>query len=388
MSFAIDCWATTMGLAKDLLICVLGISLMLEPGLPAQEVTSQRPQPTSTLRLGERLTDEQAAALAKLALAGLDREFPNKPSTVMADEQSVQRPRQMFPAFYGCFDWHSAVHGHWLLVRILRQHPQVSNAAEIRQQLATHLTIENLAKEAAFFADDTHKSFERMYGWAWYLRLVLELHQSTDAEMQLWRANCRPLEEVLVRRIEAYLPLLTYPIRTGEHPDTGFALGQILDYARGVDNQTLADLVVQRGKDFYTKDRLYPFHYEPSGHDFFSSGLNEADFMRRVLPPDAYSTWLDNFLGQWSKPEQVTFVTPVVVSDVTDGKLVHLAGLDLNRAWCLQGIANGLPASDWRRAALLASAQAHLDVGMGYVFSGHYEGEHWLATFALYALTQ
>lgn len=378
-----------MGWAKYFLLGVLGIGLMSEPGSCAQETVPPTTLSTHpTLRLGERLSNEQAAALAKLALAGLNREFPNKPSTVMANEQAVQRPRAMFPAFYGCFDWHSAVHGHWLLVRILRQYPQVSNAAEIRQQLAAHLTAENLAQEAAFFADDTHKSFERMYGWAWYLRLVQELHESNDPEMQQWRAHCRPLEEVLVRRIEAYLPLLTYPIRTGEHPDTGFALGQILDYARSVNNASLTELVIRRGGEFYSTDRNYPFHYEPSGHDFFSSGLNEADFMRRIMPAQEFAKWLDDFLGPWPNSKQVTFVTPVVVSDVTDGKLVHLAGLDLNRAWCLQGIARGLPENDPRRAALLESAQAHLDVGMSYVFSGHYEGEHWLATFALFALTQ
>lgn len=368
---------------------MIGLSLLFLFALNAVgQTTASKANQESQFRLGQKLTDQQAADLARLALKGLDQEFPNKPSTVMANEQSVKRPRDMFPAFYGCFDWHSAVHGHWLLVRILRDHPHVANADEIRQRLSVHLTAENLAREAEFFADDTHKSFERMYGWAWFLRLVLELDGATDPDMKTWREHCRPLEAVLVRRIEAYLPLLTFPIRTGEHPDTGFALGQILDYARGVNNQALAELVIRRGHEFYDRDRDYPFRYEPSGHDFFSSGLNEADFMRRILPPQEYSEWLTGFIGEWPQSSQVTFVTPVTVSDVTDGKLVHLAGLDLNRAWCLQGIVAGLPEHDPRREALLASAQAHLDVGMGYVFSGHYEGEHWLGTFALYALLQ
>jgi hypothetical protein len=351
---------------------------------------SQEPQPTLTELpvLGRPLSNQQAAALANLALAGLDREFPNKPSNVLGSSASVLTPKEMFPAFYGCFDWHSSVHGHWLLVRVLRQFPDLAQAAEIRSRLAAHFTAENLAKEAAFFADDLNKSYERMYGWAWLLRLVAELNDWDDPDAKQWRANLRPLEEVLIKRIKAYLPLLSYPIRTGEHPDTGFALGQILDYARATENRELEELVVRRAKDYFLNDFDYPTRYEPSGQDFFSSGWNEADLMRRILDPAEFSVWLDRFIPSLTLGELGPLLQPVEVTDVTDGKLVHLAGLNLSRAWCQNGIASALAKDDPRRDLLLKVAAEHTAAGLKTVFSGHYEGEHWLGTFALYSLTE
>ncbi len=354
-------------------------AIMAQATIPAPEVLS---------KLGERLTVEQGSALARLALAGLDREFPNKPSNVLAAAESVVPPKELFPAFYGCFDWHSSVHGHWLLVRVLREWPEGPLAGEIRQRLAAHFTADNLAKEAAFFADDLNKSYERMYGWAWLFRLVTELHTWDDPDAKVWRANLRPLEEVLVRRSLAYLPLLSYPIRTGEHPDTGFALGQLLDYARTVGNRELEELVTRRARDYFLADRDYPARYEPSGQDFFSSGWNEADLMRRILPPEEFSHWLEGFLPGLTRGELGPFLQPVEVTDVTDGKLVHLAGLNLSRAWCQNGIANSLPTHDPRKEILLNAAREHTSAGLKTVFSGHYEGEHWLGTFALYALAE
>ncbi len=325
---------------------------------------------------------------AEMVLKGIDTEFPNKMSIIYTDRDQIKPPQQTFAAFYGCFDWHSSVHGHWLLVRLLKMHPEMPAAARVRAALARHLTLENIRAEARFFARDEHKSFERMYGWAWYLRLVIELNNWPDADGRKWRENLRPLEELLVARTTNYLPLLTFPIRTGEHPDTGFALGQILDYARAMDLPDLEQLVVRRAKEFYLSDVDYPVQYEPSGHDFFSSCWNEADLMRRVLATEEFATWLVSFLPEL--PSQLTdgTIVPVAVSDLTDGKLVHLAGLNLNRAWCMRAVANALPAADPLRTPLLKSSAAHLDAGLDYVNSGHYEGDHWLATFGLFAMIQ
>jgi hypothetical protein len=335
-------------------------------------------------RLGDRLSNEQVMGFANLALRGIDQEYPNKPSNVMSGPQSVQSPSEMHPAFFGCFDWHSSVHGHWMLVRLLKHYPKCSLASEIRSKLNQHLTETKLRAEAAYFKLPENRSFERTYGWAWFLRLVAECETWNDPDAQRWRAYLRPLETLLVDRIRDYLPKLTYPIRTGVHPNTAFALGQILDYARIVGNNSLESLVIARSNAYFLEDEDYPLHYEPSGQDFFSAGWNEADLMRRILTQDAFGTWLSEWLPALGKPDAIS--KPVEVSDVTDGKIVHLAGLDLSRAWCMQGVAASLPKADLRRQVLLQSAVAHARLGFKYVFSGHYEGEHWLATFAVYAL--
>lgn len=328
--------------------------------------------------IGQSLSDKQVTLFAELALKNIDIEYPNKPSNVLAGPESIRSPKEMHPAFYGSFDWHSSIHGHWMLVRLLKVYPECSVREKIRASLNQHLTAENLKAETAYFLEKQSKSFERMYGWAWTFRLAAELKTWDDADGKKWAANLRPLEELLVKRTMDYLPKLTYPIRTGIHPDSGFALGQALDYARTIGNKPLEELIVKRSRDFYLADKNYPFSYEPSGQDFFSSGLNEADLMRRVLSADEYATWLDKFI------DDLSILKPVEVSDVTDGYIVHLAGLDLSRAWCMQGIASALPKGDPRIAALNKSASAHMKMGLGYVFSGHYEGEHWLATFAIY----
>ena len=304
----------------------------------------------------------------------------------MVSDASVQSPKEMHPAFYGCFDWHSSVHGHWMLVKLLKEFPTCSVADRMREKLATSLTAENINQETEYFLEKHNRSFERMYGWAWLLRLAAELHQWDDEQGKQWRENLRPLEKVIVDRTLDYLPKLSYPIRTGVHPDSGFALGQALDYARIVKNSVLEKLIVDRTRAFYLADKAYPDRYEPSGQDFFSSGLNEADLMRRVLPEAEFSAWFTQFLPDISTGKSNLF-DPVEVSDVTDGKIVHLAGLDLSRGWCFQGIASALPESDPRVKELKNVAAKHAQAGYKYVFSGHYEGEHWLATFAIYLHT-
>ena len=339
------------------------------------------------LRLGQRMTDEQLTDLARLALRGIDIEYPNKPSQVMTGPESILSPRQLHPAFYGCYDWHSSVHGHWMLVRLLRCYPECPLQEEIRKALDQHLTDEYIRAEAEYFLSKDNRSFERMYGWAWALRLAAELESMDGAEPRRWRETIRPLEKVLLDATAEYLPKLEYPVRTGVHPDTGFALAQCLDYAREVGNRELERLVIQRSRDYFLADRDYPFDYEPSGEDFFSSGMNEADLMRRVLPPDEFGPWLNRFWPGLQSAADAALPQPVEVSDVTDPKLVHLAGLNLSRAWCLDGLARSLPENDPRRPKLRDLADRHAQAGFSYVFSGHYEGEHWLATFAVYALT-
>ncbi len=338
--------------------------------------------------LGDTLTEDQVVAFANLALNGLDTEYPNKPGHVFDGADTVAPPKQLTPAFYGSFDWHSSVHGHWMLIRLLRKFPDNRLDSEIREKLREHLSAENIKMEAAFFSEKRNKGFERMYGWAWYLRMVAECETWDDPDAKIWRENLRPLEEVLIKQAIDYLPLLQYPIRTGQHPDSGFALGQLLDYARAVGNQELETLVVKRANDFFAEDTDYPTRYEPSGHDFFSSCWNEADLMRRVLPQNEFVEWFDKFLPRLKEGESGNLLVPVEVTDVTDGKLVHLAGLDLSRGWCLQGIVSSLPADDPRIEMLKKAAADHAQMGYKYVFSGHYEGEHWLATFAIYLHTQ
>jgi len=335
-------------------------------------------------KLGARLTSDQVSAFAKLALANIHTEYPNKPGNVVWDKASVRTPREMHPAFYGCFDWHSSVHGHWMLVRLLKDYPGHPMQAEIREKLAQNLTSENLKKETDHFLEKHNSRFERMYGWAWFLRLAAELETWDDPQGKEWRESVRPLEDLLVENIFGYLPKLTWPIRTGVHPDLAFALGQELDYARVMQNEKLAALIEQRAKDYYLNDTDYPTKYEPSGQDFFSSCLNEADLMRRVLGQDEFVRWFDSYLPNLKRGEGGNLLTPVTVSDVTDGYIVHLAGLNLSRAWCMGGIAAALPVGDKRTKLLNAAAVSHAEKGFGYVFSGHYEGDHWLATFAIY----
>ena len=336
---------------------------------------------------GASLDNSRAAAFAQLALKGIDREYPNKPGEVLRGQADIMGPRAMHPAFFGSFDWHSSVHGHWLLVRLLKLHPDMPGAAEVRSRLGAHLSAANLAAEAAYFEPKDNHSFERMYGWAWTLRLALELKTWDDPDGRQWAKNLEPLEKRLVALIEDYLPRLTYPVRTGVHPDTAFALAQILDYARGVGDQGLAREVASRAREYFAADRDYPIFYEPSGEDFFSSGLNEADLLRRVMTREEFSRWLDGFvpglrsgnLGNWAKAAEV--------SDLSDDRIVHLVGLNLSRAWTMSGILSALAPDDPRRAVLEAAVKVHEAAGLKYVFSGQYGGEHWLATFAVYQVT-
>jgi hypothetical protein len=328
-----------------------------------------------------------AERFANLALACVDREFPNKPEQVLDDASDVRAPRAFHPAFFGCYDWHSSVHGHWLLTRILKTHPEVPSAPRIRAVFDEHFTAAAVEAETRYLDQKSNRAFERPYGWAWALRLVTDLATSDDPKLRAWRATLQPLEDGLVARYVAYLPKLTFPVRTGVHPNTAFALAQALDFARATGRQDFERVLVSRSHFYFGQDRSCALAYEPSGEDFFSPCLAEADLMRRVLPPREFARWLRGFLPQLSKGKTLR-LTPAIVTDPTDPKLVHLDGLNLSRAWMLRGIAQGLPPKDSRRAILLKAADAHAAAGLARVSSGNYEGEHWLATFAVYLLTE
>ncbi len=374
--------------AAIFLLAIFCLVCMTHP-IRSEEPDDAKEQPAVALpKFGQSLTVAQVDAFAQLALKNIHREYPNKTGDVLAGPEAVKSPKALHPAFYGCFDWHSSVHGHWMLVKLLKDYPQHPVCDSIRENLAINLTKENLDAEQAYFSADEHKSFERTYGWAWYLKLVAELDGWDDDQARQWRVDLKPLEDLLVKRTLDYLPKLSYPIRTGVHADSGFGLAFILDYARAVGNQALEQAIVDRARFFYLNDSDYPTLYEPSGQDFFSSCLNEADLMRRVLSREDFVQWFDAYLPNLRDGDGGNLLIPVEVSDVTDGYIVHLAGLDLSRAWCLQGIAASLPEDDARVALLKESAIAHADKGFSYVFSGAYEGEHWLATFAVYLLSR
>ncbi len=328
----------------------------------------------------------EGEAFSKLALACIDREFPNKPEHVLDSAADAKVPRDFHPAFFGCFDWHSSVHGHWMLVRLLKTSPDLASGKEIRSRLAAHFTGEAMATEARYLDIRSNRSFERTYGWAWTLRLATELATWDDPDAKAWRANLEPLVKTIVARLKNFLPKLASPIRTGVHPNTAFALGEALDYARAAGDAELAALVARRAREYYGNDRACPLAYEPSGEDFFSPCLEEADLMRRVMPQAEFAKWLRAFLPGLTAGKPFP-LSPAVVTDPTDPRLVHLDGLNLTRAWTLRAVARALPTSDARRKILERAGDEHARSGLARVSSGNYEGEHWLASFAAYLLT-
>jgi hypothetical protein len=328
-----------------------------------------------------------AARFAGLALSCAHREYPNKIAHVMSGDEDAQPPRQLTPAFFGCYDWHSAVHGHWLLVRLLRLHPEEPFAGDARRALGRSLNPENLAAEVRYLEGEGRVSFERPYGLAWLLQLAAELRESGDPEIRTWSAALEPLERLAVARISEWLPNLTRPIRVGEHSQTAFAFGLILDWARIAGQPDVKQLITTRSRDFHLADRDCPLVYEPSGHDFLSPCIAEADLMRRVLEPAAFASWLDGFLPSLPTDGSNDWLEPGIVLDPTDPKLAHLDGLNLSRAWMLEGMAAGLPEGDDRIAGLRAAAGVHREAGLRSVTGEHYEGGHWLGTFAVYLVT-
>jgi len=334
------------------------------------------------------LTRDQASAFARLALKGVDQEFPNKPEHVLGGPGDVKGPKALHPAFFGCYDWHSSVHGHWMLARLLRLFPGLPEAGTIRGVLNDHLTAEKLQAEADYFARKEGKTFERPYGWAWLLKLAEELHAWDDPDARAWRDNLRPLAGAIAARYVEFFPKQTYPIRTGVHPNTAFGLAFAHDYARAVGDDKLKTLVEERARAYFAADADVPAAWEPGGSDFFSPSLSEADLMRRVLPPAEFRAWFARFLPGAGRGEPKALFLPATVTDRADPQLVHLDGLNLSRAWGMRSVAAILPADDPARAALATSAARHADAALAHVASGDYAGEHWLASFAVYLLTE
>jgi hypothetical protein len=345
-------------------------------------------RPTLAADPPSTLTPARASAFAKLALKGVDKEYPNKPEHVMAGPVDAKGPKALHPAFYGCYDWHSSVHGHWMLARLLRVVPDLPEAKEIRGVLDEHLTAEALKGEVEYFGRKESKSFERPYGWAWLLKLAEELHGWDDPDARRWSANLKPLADLIAARYVEFFPKQTYPIRTGVHPNTAFGLAFAHDYARATGDSSLKSLVEERARFYFGRDSDVPASWEPGGADFFSPSLMEADLMRRVLPAEEFKTWFAGFLPGASKGEPRSLFEPATVTDRLDPQLVHLDGLNLSRAWGMKRIAAGLPLGDPARMALESSSTRHAEAGLAHVASGDYAGEHWLASFAVYLLTK
>jgi hypothetical protein len=326
---------------------------------------------------------------AQLALDCVHREYPNKIAHVLNGDEDVRPPRELTPAFYGCFDWHSSVHAHWLLARLARVYPDAESAEPARAALARSLTDEHIVAEVRYFDAPGRAGFERPYGVAWLLQLVAELREWDDPDARRWQAALAPLETVAALQIKEWLPKLTHPIRVGEHSQTAFAFGLILDWAHVAGDRDMVELLDTRIADYYAEDRESPLGYEPSGHDFLSPCLGEADLMRRVTEAEVFADWLCELLpGIPENGDPAGWIELAVVSDASDGKLVHLDGLNLSRAWMLEGIAAGLPRADPRWPALRAAAREHRAAGLAAVAGEHYEGGHWLGSFATYLVTE
>jgi hypothetical protein len=334
------------------------------------------------------LTAESASNFAQITLRCVAKAYPSQPGYVLNSAADVQLPTAVHPAFHGCYDWHSSVHGHWMLARILRLFPSIPEAPAIVAALDRNLSAKNLAVEAAYFARPGTAAFERMYGWAWILKLAEELHRATSAEAKRWEQHLQPLTTTLVKRYLDFLPKQTYPIRTGVHPNTAFGLSFALDYAVALNDVPLRDLVGSRSRDYFLGDVDYPAKLEPSGSDFLSPALAEADLMRRVLPPDEFARWFDAYLPAMQHGQPANLMTLAVVTDRSDPQLGHLDGLNLSRAWAMRNIAAALPVDSRARAFLAAAAHAHAVDALQHVATGHYEGEHWLASFAVFLLTE
>lgn len=325
-----------------------------------------------------------AERFAGLALSCVTQEYPNKIAHTLDSDADAKPPRELTPSFYGCFDWHSAVHGHWLLVRLLRLFPGRSFDAPARAALEHNLTAERIAVEVEYLGAKGREGFERPYGLAWLLTLCLELDEWEDPLAKTLASRLDPLEAMAVSRLSDWFPKLSHPIRTGEHFQTAFSMGLLVDYASGVKNGEFLALLASRARDYYGEDVACPLSYEPSGQDFLSPCFAEADLMRRVLEPAEFATWLSRFLPAIPTDGDADWLAVAVVTDKTDGKLAHLDGLNLSRAWMLDGIASSLPVDDLRSPAVVCAARAQGDAGIAAATGEHYAGGHWLGTFAVY----
>ncbi|WP_236347516.1 DUF2891 domain-containing protein [Enterobacter cancerogenus] len=328
------------------------------------------------------LTQHQADAFARMPLTYLRQEYPNHIMHLLNDDGDVLPPRVLHPVFYGCFDWHSAVHGYWLLLRCVRLYPDLPCREAIVALFEEHITPENVAQELAYFNAPFRASFERPYGYGWLLALAQELKHSALPQAQRWYQTLEPLTQDIRDRLVDYLSKLTYPIRVGTHYNTAFALALALDYARAVQDSALEEPILAAANRFYARDTHYPAHYEPGGDEYISGALTEALLMSKVA--EHFPAWFDSFLPNVGSI--TALMEPAQVSDRTDPKIAHLDGLNLSRAWCMKHIANALPENHVAQPALSKAVEQHLSASVEHVVGSHYSGGHWLASFALLAL--
>jgi hypothetical protein len=328
-------------------------------------------------------TKEEANRLAELPLNCINTEYPNKLGQTLENKDAIGEPSDLHPAFYGCFDWHSSVHAHWSMVSLLKQFPDLEKAETIRKKLKESLSAQNIQGEIAYFKREQSDSYERTYGWAWLLKLAEEIETWNDPLADELKQNLAPLTNLIADKYLEFLPKLIYPIRVGEHSNTAFGLSFAYDYAVAVEHTELKELISKRAKDFYLKDDDCPITWEPSGFDFLSPCLEEVNIMRRILPKNAFEMWLEDFLPQLKAPDFDIEVGEV--SDRTDGKLVHLDGLNFSRAWVFYGLINQYPD---KFSHLQGIADRHVAYSFPNLVGDTYEGGHWLGTFAIYALQE
>jgi len=327
------------------------------------------------------------AIYADWALEFIRREYPNHVSYSLRHAEDLASPRQQTPIFYGCYDWHSSVHSHWMLVRLARLYPDAPHVDRTLASLESNFTAEGFEGEFNYLNADHRQTFERPYGLAWLLQLGAELRQWNDKRAADWRIGIEPLEMLAVDRLTSWLEKLTYPIRTGEHSQTAFAMGLALDWSRIAQHASFETTLIGRAHDYYQLDHDAPLNWEPSGHDFLSPCIAEADLMRRCMDRDDFSEWLERFMPFVPITGEEDWLAPVRVSDPADAKLAHLDGLNLSRAWMLDGIALGLSPDDPRLTSIRAASLSHRETALASITGQHYEGTHWLGSFVIYLTT-
>lgn len=378
---------------KKSLLLLITISIFACKGEPEVKKVSEMERDTikeenslTSDLLGENrveFTREEANRLAELPLNCINTEYPNKLNQTLENQEALGEPSELHPAFYGCFDWHSSVHAHWSMVSLLKQFPNLEKAETIREKLKESLSEENIQGEVAYFNREQSDSFERTYGWAWLLKLAEEIETWNDPLAKELKQNLDPLTNLIVNKYLEFLPKLNYPIRVGEHANTAFGLSFAYDYAVATENTEFKQLISNRARDFYLKDDNCPITWEPGGFDFLSPCLEEVNIMRRVLPKNAFEMWLEDFLPQLKSEDFEMEVGEV--SDRTDGKLVHLDGLNFSRAWVFYGLINQYPD---KFSHLQEIADKHVAYSFPNLVGDSYEGGHWLGSFAIYALQE
>lgn len=356
---------------KSILIIIM-LVLIISCGKNApKKVIEKSPKP--------ELNIKTASFLYHFAYKCIDQEYPNKLGQVLGNASYLKEPSELHPAFYGCFDWHSSVHGHWALLNICRELPNFPQKDSIMFKIKKNITKENILKEVLFFEDNYNKNFERTYGWAWLLKVAETLQDWNTPESKEIYTNLKPLVEIIENKYIEFLNKLNYPIRVGEHPNTAFGMSFALDYASKY-SPKLKEVILKKAKEYYLNDKNGPISWEPGGFDFLSPCLQEASLMLKVLPKDEFITWLDAFLPNFrNNPSK--YLQIAEVTDRSDGKLAHLDGLNFSRAWCLYEIGKTL-----QNEGLIQLGNQHFNYSYSKMDSGEYAGAHWLASFALYAI--